>query len=57
MNPPIRVLVVDDHAVIRDGITAMLASRADLSAAGEAADGPTAVRRRSERPNYGPMSS
>jgi DNA-binding NarL/FixJ family response regulator len=40
----IRVLIVDDHAVIRDGITAMLEPHDDLQVVGEAADGDTAVR-------------
>jgi DNA-binding NarL/FixJ family response regulator len=40
----IRVLVVDDHAVIRDGIAAILEPHDDLCVVGEAADGDTAVR-------------
>lgn len=40
----IRVLVVDDHAVIRDGIAAMLEPHDDLLVVGAAADGPTAAR-------------
>lgn len=39
-----RVLVVDDHALIRDGIAAILAPHEDLHVVGEAADGDTAVR-------------
>jgi DNA-binding NarL/FixJ family response regulator len=48
MTGPIRVLIVDDHAVIRDGITAMLEPQEDLHVVGEAADGDTAVRLASE---------
>lgn len=44
MTGPIRILIVDDHAVIRDGITAMLEPHEDLHVVGEAADGATAVR-------------
>ncbi|MBP2330530.1 DNA-binding NarL/FixJ family response regulator [Kibdelosporangium banguiense] len=44
MTDPIRILLVDDHAVIRDGISAMLAPHDDLCVVGEAADGATAVR-------------
>jgi DNA-binding NarL/FixJ family response regulator len=44
VTDPIRVLVVDDHAVIRDGISAMLEPHDDLCVVGEAADGVTAVR-------------
>jgi DNA-binding NarL/FixJ family response regulator len=40
----IRVLVVDDHAVIRDGIAAILEPHDDLEVVGDAADGETAVR-------------
>jgi DNA-binding NarL/FixJ family response regulator len=40
----IRVLLADDHAVIRDGISAMLEPHDDLQVLGEAADGATAVR-------------
>jgi len=40
----IRVLVVDDHAVIRDGIAAILEPHDDLLVVGEAEDGDSAVR-------------
>lgn len=40
----IRVLVVDDHAVIRDGIAAILEPHEDLVVVGEAEDGDSAVR-------------
>jgi DNA-binding NarL/FixJ family response regulator len=40
----IRVLVVDDHALIRDGIAAILAPHDDMHIVGEAEDGDTAVR-------------
>lgn len=43
MTAPIRVLVVDDHAVIRDGIAAMLEPHDDLLVVGAAADGAAAV--------------
>ena len=42
--PPIRVLVVDDHPLLRDGIAAVLAGHADLLLVGEAADGREAVQ-------------
>lgn len=41
--PPIRVLVVDDHAVVRKGIRALLETEPGMTAAGEAADGLEAV--------------
>ncbi len=40
---PIRVLVVDDHPMLRDGIGAILANEPDLAMIGEAGDGPSAV--------------
>ncbi len=39
----IRVLIVDDHAVVRDGIRAVLSLQKDIQVVGEAADGKTAV--------------
>jgi two-component system invasion response regulator UvrY len=36
----IRVLVCDDHAIVRQGIKQMLADAGDIGLAGEAADGP-----------------
>ena len=35
----IRVLVVDDHAMVRQGIVSLLGSHRDMSVIGEAADG------------------
>lgn len=43
MVRPIRVLVVDDHAVVREGICALLARRKDIQVVGEAADGKRAL--------------
>ncbi|GAA0796710.1 response regulator [Spirilliplanes yamanashiensis] len=40
----IRVLVVDDHALIRSGLAGMLGAQPDLTIVGEAADGAAAVR-------------
>lgn len=39
----IRVLVADDHPVVRGGIVALLASADDIDVVGEAVDGPSAV--------------
>ncbi len=36
---PIRVLIVDDHPVVRDGLRGMLAGEPDLEVVGEAGDG------------------
>jgi DNA-binding NarL/FixJ family response regulator len=42
---PVRVLVVDDDALMRAGLRAVLASDAQIAVAGEAADGAEAVAR------------
>ncbi len=41
----IRVLIVDDHTVVRDGLTAMLGRERDFNVVGEAANGVQAVER------------
>src|SRR5262245_35427739 len=43
MTNPIRVLVVDDHLVVRTGIRALLATEPDIEVVGEARDGAEAV--------------
>jgi DNA-binding NarL/FixJ family response regulator len=43
MTKPIRVLVVDDHAIVREGICALLARREDIEVVGQAADGQRAI--------------
>jgi DNA-binding NarL/FixJ family response regulator len=44
----IRVLIVDDHAIVRSGLTALLATTSDLQVIGEAVDGTEAVRMTAE---------
>jgi NarL family two-component system response regulator LiaR len=39
----VRVLVADDHAIVRKGICALLATEANIEVVGEAADGQSAV--------------
>jgi len=39
----IRILIVDDHPVVRKGLTAFLASESDLEVIGTAADGEEAI--------------
>jgi NarL family two-component system response regulator LiaR len=43
-NELIRVLVVDDHTIVRKGIKALLAETSDIQVVGEAGDGLEAVR-------------
>ena len=40
----IRVMLVDDHEVVRKGLAALLEAEPDLEVVGEAGDGPEAVR-------------
>ena len=43
-DAPIRILVADDHPVVRGGLVALLRTIAGFEVAGEAADGEAAVR-------------
>lgn len=45
MSDVIRVLVADDHAVVRAGIVALLSAEPDIEVVGEAGDGEQAVER------------
>jgi DNA-binding NarL/FixJ family response regulator len=42
--PPVRVVVADDHLVVRDGFAELLSTQADFEVVGVAADGAEAVR-------------
>lgn len=51
-DPTIRVLVVDDHPVLRDGVAAILENQTDMKMVGEARDGSEAIERfRALRPD------
>lgn len=41
---PIRILLADDHAVVRDGVRALLEKQVDMAVVAEAGDGREAVR-------------
>ncbi|HKZ73261.1 MAG TPA: response regulator transcription factor [Steroidobacteraceae bacterium] len=43
MSPPLTVLLVDDHAIVREGLRALLEDAASLRIVGEAANGNDAV--------------
>jgi len=44
MPEPIRVLIADDHEVVRDGLRLILETEADFQVVGEAANGAAAVQ-------------
>jgi two-component system nitrate/nitrite response regulator NarL len=44
-QPPVRLMVVDDHTLFRRGLVALLASDASLTVVGEASDAGEAVRK------------
>jgi NarL family two-component system response regulator LiaR len=44
VSDPIRVMIVDDHAMVRRGLGAFLKSKVDLELVGEASDGEEAVQ-------------
>jgi DNA-binding NarL/FixJ family response regulator len=48
MSDPIRVLIVDDHPVVREGLHLMLETSPDFEVAGDAADGHEALRAAAE---------
>lgn len=50
MNNPIRVMLVDDHTMVRRGLATFLRAFDDLKLSGEAADGDTAIRLCAEQP-------
>ena len=42
---PIKLLLVDDHAVVRMGLASLLGTRREFTVVGEASDGETAIRK------------
>jgi len=48
MADKIRVLIVDDHTILRDGVRLLLEMQPDVEVVGEAADGEDAIRQADE---------
>jgi DNA-binding NarL/FixJ family response regulator len=42
-SPPIRILIADDHPIVRDGLAAILGTQPDLAVVGQAGSGEAAV--------------
>jgi DNA-binding NarL/FixJ family response regulator len=52
MNTPIRIITVDDHPMLREGIAAVLATEADMVLVGEASNGREGIEQfRAHRPD------
>ena len=45
MSTKLKILVVDDHAIVREGLVSILKFQKDLTVVGEAADGAEAIRK------------
>ena len=45
---PIRLLIADDHPIVRKGLRALMEDQPDIQVVGEAADGQEAVERARE---------
>ena len=48
MSEKIRILIADDHAVVRRGLRALINTEPDMEVVGEASDGVEAVEQASE---------
>ena len=54
MSPKLKILIVDDHAIVRDGLSAILKFPKDISVIGEADDGESEIRQVTElKPDLG----
>jgi NarL family two-component system response regulator LiaR len=45
IDDPIRILIVDDHAIVRKGLRALLDAKQDIEVVGEAANGDEAIQK------------
>ena len=48
MPSKLRILIVDDHAIVRDGLAAILKFQKDMTVVGEADDGQAAIKKAQE---------
>jgi len=42
---PVKILIADDHAVVREGLRMILEARGDMTVVGEALDGRDAIEK------------
>ena len=40
---PLRILLADDHAIVREGLTSVISRQADMQVVGQAANGQEAI--------------
>ena len=45
MSAKLKILIVDDHAIVRDGLAAILRFQKDMTVVGEADDGQSAIHK------------
>ena len=45
MSSKLKILIVDDHAIVRDGLAAILRFQKDMTVVGEADDGQSAIHK------------
>ena len=48
MSNKLKILIVDDHAIVRDGLAAILKFQKDMAVVGEADDGQSAIQKAQE---------
>ena len=48
MPSKLKILIVDDHAIVRDGLAAILKFQKDMTVVGEADDGQAAIKKAQE---------
>ena len=48
MSSKLKILIVDDHAIVRDGLAAILKFQKDMTVVGEADDGQSAIQKAQE---------
>ena len=48
MSSKLKILIVDDHAIVRDGLAAILKFQKDMAVVGEADDGQSAIQKAQE---------